>query len=193
MALKPLHFRKCDAWRCSCECVRAVASDIYWLPINISFAVYTSIQVPVQHEQEHQLLVQYTPTWHGLCRKWDMEEHASLCDCSCVQFRPEMGYCHLHTFFSILIKWLLIPEDSVDTRTVCSRLKSKLIRFLHMKFYVEMGMKTLACPSKWHCALVLQPRTVNLFEHRSTVGCWGIQRAAWCGNNYLLKASHLDC
>lgn len=43
------------------------------------------------------------------------EEHASLRDCSCAQFGPEMGYS-LHLRVSpILIKWLPIPEDGADT------------------------------------------------------------------------------
>lgn len=49
-----------------------------------------------------------------------MDEHASLCDCSCVQFGPEMGDTASFAHFPfILIKWLPIPEDRVDTGRDC--------------------------------------------------------------------------
>lgn len=50
-------------------------------------------------------------------------------------------------FLPILIKWLPIPEDGRDTRTVCKKSKGKLIRFLpRLKFYLETGDENICMP-----------------------------------------------
>lgn len=83
-----------------------------------------SMQAPLQHEQEHEIFFQNTSTWHSFCKEWDldMEEHVSLCDCSCVQFRPA-DIVSSTLFPLILIKWLSIPKDMVDTRTVYEKME----------------------------------------------------------------------
>lgn len=114
------HFRKCLCIEvCVCARARAVVSDIYWLPANILLARCTWCHMYI-HMHRSNLCSTHANMTRSL--QGVRLRHGSTCLtlwlqlCSIWAWNGILSPPH---FFPILIKWLPIPEDRVDTRTDC--------------------------------------------------------------------------